>query len=120
LQRASGSEDQGTSEDRRLDAARNEQVAKAVVSGLGYFGPGQVVESLVYILELEHSVDLNSIASNIDGLRAALTKMFGGASHVVETKIAEALGKQLGVDSEGKSIEELIRILDARVSEFVH
>ncbi|MDA4130048.1 MAG: hypothetical protein OK457_04705, partial [Thaumarchaeota archaeon] len=70
-------------------------------------------------LELEHSVDLNSIASNIEGLRIALTKMFGGAAHVVENKIAEALGKQLGVDSEGKSIEELIRILDTRLSEFV-
>ncbi|MDA4111555.1 MAG: hypothetical protein OK439_03390 [Thaumarchaeota archaeon] len=100
-------------------AALNQQVAKAVLTGLGYFGAGQVVESLVYILELEHSVDMNSIATNIDGLRIALAKMFGGAAHVVETKIAEALGKQLGVDSEGKSIEVLIGILDSRISEFV-
>ena len=85
-----------------------------MVTGLGYFGAGQVVESLVYILELEHSVDMNSIADNIDGLRSALSKMFGGAARVVETKIAEALGKQLGVDSEGKSIETLIAILDRR------
>ena len=85
-----------------------------MITGLGYFGAGQVVESLVYILELEHSVDMNSIADNIPGLRVALSKMFGGAAHVVETKIAEALGKQLGVDSDGKSIEDLIRILDTR------
>jgi len=96
------------------NAERNAQVAKAVITGLAYFGAGQVVESLVYILELEHSVDMNSIADNIPGLRVALSKMFGGAAHVVEAKIGEALGKQLGVDSEGKSIEDLIRILDTR------
>ena len=100
--------------DPNRDSERNALVAKAVITGLGYFGAGQVVESLVYILELEHSVDMNSIAENIEGLRNALTKMFGSASHVVETKIAEALGKQLGVDSEGKTIEDLIRILDIR------
>ncbi len=93
---------------------RNAQVAKAVVTGLGYFGTGQVVESLVYILELEHSIDLNSIADNIEGLRSALAQMFGGAARVVESKIAEALGKQLGVDSEGKSIEALVGIMDNR------
>ena len=103
-----------TLRDPNRDAERNANVAKAVMAGLGYFGAGQVVESLVYILELEHSVDMNSIADNIEGLKKALTKMFGSAAHVVETKIAEALGKQLGVDSEGKSIEDLIRILDAR------
>jgi hypothetical protein len=118
LQQAAGPSSTQNSEDPSRDpdreAERNALVAKAVVTGLGYFGAGQVVESLVYILELEHSVDMNSIADNIDGLRSALSKMFGGAARVVETKIAEALGKQLGVDSEGKSIETLIAILDRR------
>jgi hypothetical protein len=118
LQQAAGSSSSQNANDPSRDpdreAERNALVAKAVVTGLGYFGAGQVVESLVYILELEHSVDLNSIANNIDGLRSALSKMFGGAARVVETKIAEALGKQLGVDSEGKSIETMIAILDRR------
>ncbi|MFI5421761.1 MAG: hypothetical protein ACHQ1H_12400 [Nitrososphaerales archaeon] len=118
MQQAAGSSSTQNAEDHPRDpdreAERNALVAKAVVTGLGYFGAGQVVESLVYILELEHSVDMNSIADNIDGLRSALSKMFGGAARVVETKIAEALGKQLGVDSEGKSIETLIAILDRR------
>lgn len=100
--------------DPNREVQRNAQVAKAVVTGLGYFGTGQVVESLVYILELEHSIDLNSIADNIEGLRSALAQMFGGAAQVVESKIAEALGKQLGVDSEGKSIEALVGIMDNR------
>lgn len=119
MQQASGSTstqrtDAAAVLDPDREAERNAQVAKAVVTGLGYFGAGQVVESLLYILELEHSVDLNSIANNIDGLRVALSQMFGGAARVVETKIAEALGKQLGADSEGKSIEAMIAIMDSR------
>jgi len=113
---------QTTSDDKSPqseDDLVNQQLAKAVQSGLGYFGRGQVVESLVYILELEHSIDMNSIANNLDALRIALTKMFGGAAYVIEGKICEALGKQLGIDVEGKSLESLIEILRSRISEFV-
>ena len=102
-----------------LEAALNQQVAKAVSKGLSYFGAGPVVESLVYILELEHSVDLNSLADNLDALRAALTKMFGTAGHVIEGKISESLGKQLGVDPDGKTLEQLVEILRGRIQEFV-
>ena len=101
------------------ETALNQQVAKAVVKGLSYFGAGPVVESLVYILELEHSVDLNSLANNLDALRAALTKMFGSAAYVIEGKIAESLGKQLGVDSDGKSLDSLIDMLRGRIQEFI-
>ena len=78
-----------------------------------------MVESLVYILELEHSVDLNSLANNLDALRAALTKMFGSAAYVIEGKIAESLGKQLGVDSDGKSLDSLVDVLRGRIQEFI-
>ncbi len=101
------------------EIALNQQVAKAVVKGLSYFGAGPVVESLVYILELEHSVDLNSLANNLDALRAALTKMFGSAAYVIEGKIAESLGKQLGVDSDGKSLDSLVDVLRGRIQEFI-
>jgi hypothetical protein len=100
-------------------AALNQQVANAVTKGLGYFGGGPVVESLVYILELEHSVDLNSLANNLDALRAALQKMFGGAAYVIEGKIAESLAKQLGVDPDGKKLDELVKILSNRIEEFI-
>jgi hypothetical protein len=102
-----------------IEIALNQQLAKAVSKGLSYFGAGPVVESLVYILELEHSVDLNSLANNLDALRDALTKMFGSAGHVIEGKIAESLGKQLGVDSEGKSLDALVETLRGRIQEFV-
>jgi hypothetical protein len=98
-------------------AALNHQVATAVVKGLSYFGAGPVVESLVYILELEHSVDLNSLANNLDALRAALLKMFGGAAYVIESKISESLAKQLGVDSEGRKLDELIKLAKERIQE---
>ncbi len=92
--------DKNTKESDAAKVAVNQQVANAVVKGLGHFGAGPVVESLVYILELEHSVDLNSLSNNLDALKvAALQKMFGNASYVIEAKIAESLAKQLGVDS---------------------
>ncbi len=94
-------------------------MAIAVVKGLSHFGAGPVVESLVYILELEHSVDLNSLANNLDALRDALSKMFGSASHVIEGRISESLAKQLGIDPDGKTLEELVEILKGRIGEFV-
>jgi HEAT repeat protein len=102
-----------------FDKALNRQVAKAVISALGYFGPPSAVDSLVYILELEHSVDVNNVANNLDALKIALTTMFGGAAYVVDGKIVEALGKQLGIDSQGKTIQSMILILKSRIKEFV-
>lgn len=98
-------------------AALNHQVATAVVKGLSYFGGGPVVESLVYILELEHSVDLNSLAYNLHALKAALSKMFGGASYVIETKISESIAKQLGIDPDGKKLEDLVELLKVKIGE---
>jgi hypothetical protein len=98
-----------------VTVALNNEVANAVTKGLSYFGAGPVVESLVYILELEHSVNLNSLANNLDALRAALQKMFGGAAYVIEGKITESLAKQLGVDPEGKKLDDLVATLRERL-----
>ncbi len=98
-----------------LTVALNNEVANAVTKGLSYFGAGPVVESLVYILELEHSVDLNSLADNLDSLRAALQKMFGDAAYVIEGKITESMAKHLGVDPDGKKLDELVATLRERL-----
>ena len=90
------------------------QIAKAVEGGLAYFGTDMIVESLLYILELDYSVDLRSVADNPDLLRNALSKMFGAAEYVVEAKICQVIGKQIGVDSEGKSFEDLIAIAKSK------
>lgn len=103
--------------DSERNAALNRQVANAVIKGLGYFGAGPVVESLVYILELEHSVDLYSLANNLGALRAALQTMFGGAAYVIEGKIADSLARQLGVIPDGKSLEDLVKILSEKLLE---
>jgi len=89
------------------------------MAGLGHFGRGQVVESLIYILELEHSIDMNSVASELEALRNALSKMFGSAAYVIEAKIGEALGKYLGIDSEGKNLESLIAILRSKLTDSI-
>jgi hypothetical protein len=112
---STGKKSKQLSEDQ--SAALNHQVATAVVKGLSYFGGGPVVESLVYILELEHSVDLNSLAYNLHALKAALSKMFGGASYVIETKISESIAKQLGIDPDGKKLEDLVELLKVKIGE---
>jgi hypothetical protein len=104
----------GEASRKELDERANREFARALQSGLAYFGRGQVVESLLYILELEHSIDMNSLVDNVDALRTALSKMFGGASYVVEARISESLGRQLGVDPTGKSLESLVAILKSK------
>ncbi len=92
----------------------DEEVANAILIGLSHFGSETVVESIVYLLELEHSVDIYSIARDPAPLKAALYQMFGGASFAVEAKICQALGKKLGIESKGMSMENLISMLVAK------
>lgn len=85
----------------------NDVISEAVLHGLSHFGGADVVESLVYILELEHSVDLRSVSTDLNKLRGALKAMFGAASYVVEERICANLAKTLGLDPDGRSLEEL-------------
>ena len=88
----------------------NELVADSVVSALGHFGGKNVVESLLYILELEHSVNLGTITTGLDGLRSGLNSMFGGAAYVVEERMCAELAKRLGVNQDGKTLESLLPV----------
>jgi hypothetical protein len=89
----------------------DQELAEAIRTGLGHFGPESLVENLVYMLEVDYSVNINSLSNDPSSLRSALSKMFGGASYVVEYKICQALARQLGIDGEGKSLEQLIQLL---------
>ncbi|MHB1868934.1 MAG: hypothetical protein ACYCPP_08310 [Nitrososphaerales archaeon] len=100
-----------------LPAERNEkdsfvaqEVKKAVLTGLGHFVP-RSVEFLVNFMEQEHSVDFNTIADNPRLLRAGLSKMFGDAELIVESRICQALAEPFGIDSAGRSLEDLISII---------
>jgi hypothetical protein len=110
---SSGDEGSAALVEKEVDA----RMAKAVINALGHFGPPAVVDSLLYILELEHSVDVNSVTNNLPALRLAFSKMFAGAAYVIEGKLVDSLGKQLGIDSEGKTLETMIDLLRARIKE---
>jgi hypothetical protein len=92
----------------------NDIVSEAILRGLSNFGGEDVVESLVYILELEHSVNLRTVSGELNKLRLALNAMFGAAAYVVEEKISSNLAKTLGLDPDGRSLEELTREARAR------
>lgn len=88
----------------------NKRVLDALMRGLGHFGSSAIVESLLYILELEYSVDTSLLASNLSMLRSGFARMFGAGAYVVENKVREELAKQAGVDSDGKTLEDLIEL----------
>ena len=92
------------------DSFVDQEVKKAVLTGLGHFAP-RSVEFLVNFMEQEHSVDFNTIADNPRLLRAALSKMFGDAEQIVESRICQALAEPFGIDGTGKSLEDLISII---------
>jgi hypothetical protein len=82
----------------------NSLVRNAISQALSHFGGASVAESLLYILELE-------------ALHLGLQLMFGNASYVVEEHMRSTLAKSLGLDPEGRSVDQLIdearrRILD--------
>lgn len=86
-------------------------VKKAVLSGLAYFAPQQSLEVIVAILEQEHSVDFEKLTENIGALTSALRIMFGSVESVVETRISRALAKDMGVNYDNRSLDELISML---------
>jgi hypothetical protein len=100
------------------DSTMEQGLKSAVMVGLGYFATGAALEILVYILEVEHSVDFNSIADNPGALRKGLFAMFGSAGEAVESRICQAIGMHFRVGSEGKTLEDLISMV--RFKEFVN
>jgi hypothetical protein len=95
-------------EEEEEEAKLNDLVGEAISQGLSHFGGKNVVESLIYILELEHSVNLRNVANELDALRRGFESMFGNAAYVVEEKVRNNLAKNLGLDPGGRTLEELI------------
>ncbi len=93
------------------EAILNERFYSAVRKGLAHFGGDGIVESLLYMLELEHSVDLKKVATNTSHFRSALKGMFGTGAYVVENKIRDEFARQEKVVGEGKSLDELVDLL---------
>jgi hypothetical protein len=91
-----------------LQTKLNSLVGEAVFQGLSHFGGRNVVESLIYILELEHAVNLRNIVNELETLRSGLAKMFGNAAYVVEEKVRNNLAKKLGLDPDGRTLEQLV------------
>lgn len=95
-------------DNQEIEIKLNEIISEAVFQGLSHFGGENVVESLLYILELDHSVDLGNIGKNLDALQTGLDQMFGNASYVVLGHICADLAKKLGLDPSGRTLEELV------------
>ena len=100
--------EQHESKKRKNGLILEEEVKQAVLTGLGHFAPRSTVEILTGFLEQEYEVDFSTIADDPKTLREGLTKMFGSAESVVDVRIVQALAKQLQLNSDGRSLEELL------------
>lgn len=100
--------EQSESKERKNGLITEEEVKQAVLTGLGHFAPQSTVEILTGFLEQEYGVDFSTIVDEPKTLREGLKKMFGSAESVVEVRIVQALAKQLQLNGEGRSLEELL------------
>lgn len=101
----------GNREILRDNSSINFELRRAVLSGLAHFATRQSLEVIVAILEQEHAVDLQRLAEDTGSLRSALTKMFGSGQSIVEGRISQALAREVGIEYDGRSLDEMILLL---------
>jgi hypothetical protein len=101
-----------------IPIAVQQKLKKAVLIGLGHFAPSSTVEILINVLEQEHSIDFATIPNNPMSLREGLSKMFGSAEPVIESRIRQAIAKELGVSAEGRSLEDLVTLCKQSDAQF--
>lgn len=108
----SNEKNEATTESERacevLNTKLNDLLRRAVYESLCHFGGDRAAESLQYIMELEHSVDIKNPLDNIQSMRLGLKAMFGKAYIVIKDQTRGNLAKQLRLALEGRSIEQLI------------
>jgi hypothetical protein len=97
------------------DPVAIKQVTESIVKALSYFGSKQVVESILQILEQEHSFAMRDILRNPKGFRVAVEGMFGEGSHVIDKIVCIQLARDLKIRYEGIGLEELIALFKARM-----
>ena len=86
----------------------------SILAAFRHFGGTQVVESILYVLELEHGVNPKGVARDSKPFKRALMLMFGGTADLIETRVVVELAKRLDVNYEGRTLEELLSM--ARIS----
>ncbi|MGI0079241.1 MAG: hypothetical protein ACRECH_06420 [Nitrososphaerales archaeon] len=89
----------------------NKIVRESVLSGLSHFGDKNVVDSLLYILELEHSVNMYNLAFDLSSFRSAMSAMFGTGGYILEEHVCDELAKRMGTKRNGRTLETLVTLL---------
>jgi hypothetical protein len=101
------------------DAAKsvNQILRDAVITGFAHFGNKNVVDSLLYILELEHAVDINGIADNIQSFQKGIVEMFGTGAYVLEDHVCEELARRMGIDRNNRDLQTLVSLLKENIGQ---
>ena len=101
----------GSSIESKIQQSVNKIVRESVLSGLSHFGNKNVVDSLLYILELEHSVNLYNLTFDLPSFRSGINAMFGTGGYILEEHVCDELARRLGIDRNGRNLETLIDLL---------
>ena len=101
----------------KVQQSVNKIVRESVLSGLSHFGNKNVVDSLLYILELEHSVNLHDLTFDLPSFRSGINAMFGTGGYILEERVCDELSRRMGVDRNGRNLETLINLLEDKTRE---
>ncbi|GEM_PF-1954606 len=85
----------------------SEILVDSIREGLRYFGGNDVMNGILYVLEIDYGLTMPKIVQNISLLKENLERMFGDSSSVIEDRICIQLATRLGIDHSGRSLVEL-------------
>ena len=97
------------------DPVAIKKVSESIVKALSHLGPKEVVESVLQILEQEHSFAMRDILRDPKAFRAGVEDMFGEGAYVIDRIVCMQLARDLKIRYEGIGFEELISIFKARM-----
>jgi predicted RNA-binding protein len=89
-------------------------IEDSIIAAFHYFGGKKILESILYVLELEHGVNLKSVVGDLKPFKRAMMLMFGTRADLIEMRVTIELAKRLDVNYEGRTLEDLLFM--ARIS----
>ncbi|HKW05046.1 MAG TPA: hypothetical protein VJN71_07090 [Nitrososphaerales archaeon] len=90
------------------DVAVTLALSNSALRALSFFGSKRIVDSVLDILELEHSISINDVSRRPEVFENGIEAMFGSGSSVILKILRREIAKDLGVLPEGRTLDQLV------------
>lgn len=90
------------------DIAVTLALSNSALRALSFFGSKRIVDSVLDILELEHSISINDVSRRPKVFEHGIEMMFGSGSSVILKILRREIAKDLGIAPEGRTLEQLV------------